>query len=211
MKELPIETTVYSMSAKAPVSRERRSDERHITLFRVGSLIAGGRRELCLVKNISAGGALIRPYCDLKPDEDVHIELREGQAVAGKINWVRDGEAGIEFDAPIDVVGLLAASGDGPRPRMPRIEVETTCLIRHGADVRRASVRNVSQGGVAIECEAEIAVGAEVTVTLAGLSPRLGVVRWARSGAFGITFNNVLGLPALVQWLHGQAAERESA
>ena len=90
---------------------------------------------------------------------------------------------------------------------MPRIEVEATCLVRHGADVRRATVHNVSQGGLNIDCEAEIPVGAAVTVTLAGLPPQQGVVAWARSGCLGIKFNNVLGLPTLVQWLHQQAAE----
>ena len=94
MEQLPIETTVYSMSAKPPEKRERRSDERLITLFRVGSLIVGGRRELCLVKNISAGGALIRSYSDLRAEEALQIELREGQPVAGKITWVRGNEAG---------------------------------------------------------------------------------------------------------------------
>ena len=211
MEQLPIETTVYSMSAKPPKKRERRSDERLITLFRVGSLIVGGRRELCLVKNISAGGALIRSYSDLRAEEALQIELREGQPVAGTITWVRGNKAGIEFAAPIDVVGLLSASCDGPRPRMPQIEVEATCLVRHGADVRRATVHNVSQGGLNIDCETEIPVGAAVTVTLAGLPPQQGVVAWARSGCLGIKFNNVLGLPTLVQWLHQQAAESLSA
>ena len=212
MKELAIETTVYSMSAKPPPeSHDRRLDERHITLFRVGSLIIGGHRELCLVKNISAGGALIRPYSDLEADKDVHIELREGQPVAGKISWARGNEAGIEFAAPIDVVGLLSASYEGPRQRMPRIEVEASCLIRQGSTVRRAAVRNVSQGGVSIECAADFAAGAEVTVTLAGLPPQQGVVRWARSGSLGITFNNVLGLPTLVRWLQAQAPEASHA
>lgn len=211
MKKLAIETTVYSMSAKPPESCERRSDERHITLFRVGSLIIAGRRELCLVKNISAGGALIRPYFDLWPDEEVQIELREGQPVAGKISWVRGKEAGIEFAAPIDVVSLLSASYDGPRPRMPRIEVEAACLIRQGSTVRRGSVRNISQGGVSIDCPAEIAVGAPVTVTLSGLPPQQGVVRWSKAGALGIIFNEVLGLPTLVQWLQAQSPELQRA
>jgi hypothetical protein len=60
VEELPIETTVYSMSATPPAKNIRRADKRHLTLFRVGTIVVGGSRELCLVKNISAVGELIR-------------------------------------------------------------------------------------------------------------------------------------------------------
>ena len=81
MEQLPIETTVYSMSPEPPPQPERRTDERHLTLFRVGSILIDGRRVLCLVKNISAGGALVRAYCRLKADLEIRIELKEQQPV----------------------------------------------------------------------------------------------------------------------------------
>ena len=60
MEELPIGTTAFSQSGDSPADGDQRGGERHLTLFRVGSIIIRGRRELCLVKNISAGGAFIR-------------------------------------------------------------------------------------------------------------------------------------------------------
>jgi len=58
---MPIETTLYSLGdAPPPAQAERRDGDRTLTLFRVGSLMIGKRRELCLIKNISAGGMLIR-------------------------------------------------------------------------------------------------------------------------------------------------------
>ena len=97
MEQLPIETTVYSMSAKPPPKRNRRAGKRILTLFRVGSIIIGDRRELCLVKNISAGGALVRVYSTLKAKQPLQIELKEGQPVPGHVSWAKGTEAGIEF------------------------------------------------------------------------------------------------------------------
>ncbi len=206
MKQLPIETTVYSMSAKPPAKSNRRAEKRHLTLFRVGSLIIGERRELCLVKNISAGGALVRVYSALKPKQLLTIEIKEGQPVPGHVSWIKGTEAGIEFDGPVDVPDLLKSNGDGPRPRMPRIEVNCVCWVRDGADVSRAQLQNVSQGGMSFESSTPLRTGAEVTVTLPGLRPQAGVVRWCRGARYGITFNTVLPLAALVEWLQSREA-----
>jgi hypothetical protein len=204
LEQLPIETTTYSMSSDPPPESERRFDERHLTLFRVGSILLDGRRELCLVKNISAGGALIRAYCRLKADLDVQIELKEEQPIAGKVTWVRGSDAGVTFADRVDIVDLLKSSGDGPRPRMPRVEVHCISFVREGATTNRTTVVNISQGGLSIECESPLTVGAEVTVSLPGLAPQSAMVRWAEGSRYGITFNTVLPLAGLVEWLHGR-------
>ena len=79
MEEQPVETTLYSLSDNAPEPVERRDSERHLTLFRVGSVTIGERRELCLIKNISAGGMMVRAYCALEPDTRVSVELKRGE------------------------------------------------------------------------------------------------------------------------------------
>jgi hypothetical protein len=201
LEELPIETTIYSMSAKPP-EENRRADERHLTLFRVGTLVLGDRRELCLVKNISAGGVSIRAYCALEPDTALSIELKEAQPVAGRVTWVRGSDAGITFDERVDVVELLTSGADGPRPRMPRIEVESVCFVRDGAILHRTSLQNISQGGISVEAPNPLSVGREVTVSLPGLAPQAASVRWKHGDRYGISFNSVLPLAGLVKWLH---------
>ena len=204
MQELPIENTIYSMSADPPAQVDRRDDDRHLTLFRVGSLIVGDRRELCLVKNISAGGALIRAYCSLQPDQRLQVELKEGQPVAGQVTWVRSSDAGIAFDQAVDVVELLKTSSDDPRPRMPRVELSCVCFVREGAILHRALLHNISQGGVSVETSNALTAGADVTVSLPGLPPRGAVVRWSDGRRHGITFNTVLPLTGLIEWLQSR-------
>ena len=201
MEELPIETTVYSMSSEPPAEKNRRADERHLTLFRVGTVIIGDRRELCLVKNISAGGTSIRAYCALEPDTPLHIELKEGQPVAGQVTWVKGDDAGITFDRRVDVIELLTSGDEDPRPRMPRIEVQCVGFVREGAIVHRSTVHNISQGGLSIQTANPLTVGGDVTVSLPGLPPLSATVRWRNEDRYGISFNSVLSLAALVTWL----------
>ena len=146
-----VETTVYSLSADAPGQPDRRNGERYLSLLRVGALLVDGRRELCLVRNVSAGGMMIRPYSPIVADTAVSVELKHGETVSGVARWIEDGLVGIEFDEPIDVVALLTTPEDGPRPRMPRIELGCTAWVREDADIYRTRTINISQGGMCVE------------------------------------------------------------
>jgi PilZ domain len=212
VEEQPVETTLYSLSDAAPSPANRRDEDRHLTLYRVGSIIIGDRRELCLIKNISAGGMMIRAYCDVAPDARVSVELKTGHPIEGAVSWISDSSVGITFDAPVDVIDLLSASMDGPRPRMPRIEVDCVATVREGSNVLRVRVHDISQGGVKLECAPALPSGGDVIVTLPGLEPQPSAVRWNDGGFAGVTFNRLLALPVLVGWLELQrSALREAS
>ena len=61
LDEEPVETTVYSLGALPPGIPERRSDERHMSLLRVGALLVTDDREVWLprleVESVDATGA----------------------------------------------------------------------------------------------------------------------------------------------------------
>ena len=170
--ELPVDTTAYSLSSKPPAPPERRDGDRHLTLFRVGAMTVDGRRELCLIKNISEGGMMIRPYCDLVEGDALTIELKTGCSVPCTVAWVRETAVGVEFASPVDVLELLTNSADGPRPRMPRIEVDCVATVRDGGMVHRMRVHDVSQGGVKLETAIVLNQGSDLVVTLPGLDPQ---------------------------------------
>lgn len=204
MDEEPVETTLYSLSEAPPPERsDRREGDRHMTLFRVGSITIGERRELCLIKNISAGGMLIRAYCDIAVDAPLSIELKSGQPVSGKASWVRDKNVGVTFDELIDVVEILSSSMEGPRPRMPRIEVDCAATVRDGTNTIRMRACDISQGGLKVKSEMVMERGRDLSVSLPGLPPQPASVRWCEHGHLGITFNRLLPLGELVSWLQG--------
>ena len=200
-----VETTRYSLSDAPPqASEDRRDGERLMTLYRVGSLSIDQRRELCLIKNISAGGMMVRAYCVIKQGTRLTVEFKCGQPLAGVVSWSRDVHIGITFDEPIDVLDLLAIPSDGPRPRMPRIDIEAFATLREGASTYRMRVCDVSQGGLKIRCETRLAPGSDVVVTIAGIDPQPAVVRWVDEDLMGVTFNRMIPLPTLVEWLRDQ-------
>ena len=199
-----VEQTVYSLSTDAPERPDRRHGERYLSLLRVGALVVDGRRELCLVRNVSAGGMLIRPYSAITVGTRVSVELKHGETVSGVARWIEEGLVGIAFDQPIDVVTLLAPSEDGPQPRMPRIELDCTAWVREDADIYRSRTLNISQGGMCIEGDPRLRANAKVIVSLAGLGPINGVVKWKEGDRYGIGFNHVLAISELMTFLRQQ-------
>jgi hypothetical protein len=210
LDEEPVETTIYSLAPLPPAAPERRADERHMSLLRVGALLVGDRRELCLIRNVSVGGMLIRAYSAIEPGTRLSIELKQGEAVHGAVLWAKDDLVGVSFDEPIDILSLITTSSDAPRPRMPRLEVRCTAWVRDGAIVHRTRAVNISQGGVRVETAQVLTAGSQVTVTLPGMPPEQGVVRWSDEEGCGITFNRVLALSQLVAWV-GEQQERQRA
>ncbi len=211
LEQLPVESTAFSLDNVAPSKAERRDGKRHLTLFRVGAMHVNGRRELCLIKNISAGGMKIRPYCALTEGDEITVELKSGMSVPGRVAWLDSGNVGVEFDTPVDVIDILSASQDGPRPRMPRIEVDCHATVREGAQHYRMRVVDVSQGGVKLESPVILEHGHDVVVTLPELAPQPGVTRWCDDGFIGVTFNRLLSLGELVDWLRVLRDEAKAA
>ena len=199
--ELAVETTAYSLSSKPPGPAGRRDGSGHLTLFRVGAMTVDGRRELCLIRNISEGGMMIRPYCELAEGTPLIIELKSGYSVPCTVSWTRDGSVGVEFETPVDVVEILSSAQEGPLPRMPRIKVDCFATVRDGGLVHRLRVHDVSQGGVKLESAATVEVGAGLVVSLPGLDPQAAAVRWKEDGFVGVTFNRLIPLAELVVWL----------
>jgi hypothetical protein len=199
-----VEETTFSLSREAPRPPDRRQQPRHITILRVGTLISGGRRELCLIRNISAGGLMAHVYSQLKPDDPIEVELKTNHRLSGRVSWVEGTNAGIAFHEPVDVEDLLAAHTDldnGWRPRLPRVEVDRLGTLRIGARIYPLSTRDISQGGVKIEIDEPLDVAAEVVITLDKFRPIAGVVRWYHEGVCGISFNQVIPFQELIAWL----------
>ena len=198
-----LEETTFSFSTSAP-QPDRRRHGRHLTILRVGALIIDGRRELCLIRNISAGGLMAHVYSAMEPEQRLAVELKSDQTVAGRVLWVDEANIGIGFDDPIDVEELLAVqavSANGWRPRLPRVEVDRLGTLRAGARTFAVSTCDISQGGVKVEIDQPLQPGEEVVFTPEKFRPVHGVVRWCHNGVCGVSFNQVIPFHELMRWL----------
>lgn len=199
-----VEETSISLSAVAPPPPDRRRQQRHLTILRVGALIVDGSRELCLVRNISAGGVMAHVYRHLPVGTPVEIEIKNDDPIAGRVVWEAESNVGIAFDEKIDVPDLLATSkllGDGRQARRPRVQVNRLARLRCGAEIFFVDAIDVSQGGVKVAIDQELPVNADVVVTLDGFRPLPGIVRWVKDGHCGISFIQVIPIGELCDWL----------
>ena len=120
---------------------------------------------------------------------------------------------GIRFEHEIDVTDVLAELVRAPqerRARLPRFDVDSWARLRFGARVFSVRLCNISQGGARIRIHGLESPGAAV-LSVNGLRPVDGVVRWCEGTRAGISFNQPLGLRELMQSLHSMQAGTEPA
>ena len=196
--------TTISFSREIPDPPDRRTDWRHVSVLRVGKLLTADREELCLIRNISAGGLMAHVYSALADDEPVSVELKTGHLVTGKVRWLRESMAGIEFDDKIDVLRFLAGEQEdemrGMTPRAPRLTVDLGARMRIGAHYHHVEIRDISQGGAKIAVAGDVKTNDEAVLTIDGFGALRGTIRWRSDDQAGISFNQPIPFEALAVW-----------
>jgi hypothetical protein len=183
---------------------ERRRHVRQLALLRVALLHAGGASDICVVKNVSSSGLSARIYRKLPPGEQVEIEFRSGERLAGSVVWEHECDIGIIFPKPIDVAAVLSssrASQATKRRALPRIGVECQGRLSTGLQSMVATLRDISQGGANVEVEGTIANLSKVQLILPDLQAIAGVVRWTLGQNVGISFNGCMAFEQLAHWI----------
>mgnify|MGYP002777410608 CR=1 FL=1 len=88
-----------------------------------------------------------------------------------------------------------AKRGDSRRSRQSRLLKAELLTRRLGKFT--ATVRNVSEQGIGGKAPHELNLGERVQITLPGLLPLVGTVRWTFEGQFGIETDKSIALDAL--------------
>ena len=193
--------TVYSLSGDVP---QTDLYEDVGAAFQPGALILGSARQICQIRKIGAGGAVLHADVPIEEGGRLELELEGGEMLRGVVAWQRGSELGLRFDEPIDILPIIArnlAGQPGERRRMPRIEISCPALLERGGRTELAALRDIAQGGVKIETPYPLEPETTVTVTPEGLHPIDGVVRWVNDRIAGIAFNRELSWQELMPWL----------
>jgi hypothetical protein len=193
--------TVYSLSGEVPTMAPPDDPG---AFFQPGALVLGSVRQICQIRKLGAGGAVL--HADLPIDEGarLELELEEGEPLVGTVAWRQGSEIGLKFDRAVDILPIIArnlASQPGERRRMPRIEIACPALLEHDGRTELAALRDIAQGGVKIETPHPLPQDLRVTVTPEGLHPVEGVVRWVNGRVAGIAFARELSWQELMPWL----------
>jgi hypothetical protein len=198
--------TVYSLSGDVPPLDPALLVAEDSSL-QPGALIVGSIRQLCLVRKISAGGAVLHADLPVEEGQRLELELETGEQLDGIIAWKRGLEFGLRFDERIDILPILArnlASQPGERRRMPRVEITAPALIETGSGTELVTLRDIAQGGAKVETPHRLNIDERVIVTPEGLRPIEGVVRWVEGRIAGVSFQPELAWQELIPWLRAR-------
>ena len=158
--------TVYSLSGDVPPLDPALLVAEDSSL-QPGALIVGSIRQLCLIRKISAGGAVLHADLPVEEGQRLELELETGEQLDGIIAWKRGLEFGLRFEARIDILPILArnlASQPGERRRMPRVEIAAPALIETADGTELVTVRDIAQGGSRIETPHPLTLDARIVL-----------------------------------------------
>jgi hypothetical protein len=193
-------------SSAAPVvpqpSRERRVDDRYISVMRLGKLSAP-RDEFVLIRNISAGGMHAEIFSQRRLGDRLTFDLGNEDPMIGKIVALDADGARLEFEHKIDIRRTLArVAPPGRRPaRAPRVNVGTSISVMRCHARTSCLLIDISQGGGKFKTDAPMKVGDEVTLEIRGFGKVMGRVRWVRNGVVGTAFPFQLPYRKLASWI----------
>lgn len=183
---------------------ERREGERHIAVLRVGRLQTDQGDQLCVVRNISPGGLMFECLHPPALGEAVMVEWRTDKQMHGVVRWAKDGAAGIQFAAQVDVERMLKEERSAllrVRPRQPRfVRKGTVRLIGEGEPVI-GHILDISIGGLSCRTDAPLRKGEPIAAVLDGVAATNAEIRWIRGDATGIRFEKPLPWRAFQRWL----------
>lgn len=190
---------------------ERRRSARHATVLEIAKFIlADGREELCLLRDVSSDGLKAELYIAAAPAERIIFELRTGHRLGGTVIWVERTMIGVKFDEAVPMSSLLAHCSFDDRLgklRPPRLVVNLNGLLRIDFAEKVVRIRNISQAGMQIDAPVPLDAGAPCAIALPGLSPRAATIRWCREGQAGLMLAAPFEYAEFAEW-RGALARR---
>jgi len=198
--------TIYSLSGEVPAALGA-GDPQDDDALREGALTSGSVRRACWVRKVSAGGAILHCEHEVSIGERLELELLNGERLAGRVVWQSGADIGLSFDMPVDVFAIIArdiVNQPGERRRMPRVEIVSQALLETESGTELVTTRDISQGGIKVDVPFPLSPEQKVTVTLDGLHPVPGVVRWSQGNIVGIAFQPELPWQDLMLWIKEQ-------
>ncbi len=156
------------------------------------------------IRSVSPLGATLTGEIGARQGVELAIELVSGQRPGATVEWVGEGEAGVRFKQPIDVLALInrtLISQPAERRSMPRVELRCGVRVKWGGSLCDAVLRNISARGMQVEGEELPPKGTYVAIWIDGLNVPAGEVMWRKDAVAGIQLSEELGWTSLMPWI----------
>jgi hypothetical protein len=188
----------------AHFSFDQRRFERQALISRVVLLSSKDRAWYSVVKDISPLGLQVKMFGTISDDLLVDIRIGDEDAIAGRIAWVEQCLAGIEFRVQVDPETLLRiAQKRRPKKRrsLPRVNAMARALLRTRGRSYPVELRDISASGAKLRTCRIRRYGPTIILILPDLPPIKAFVRWRDREDLGIAFEVPLPIQVIAGWL----------
>lgn len=182
---------------------ERRAQERHTLILRIGVLEQAGKVSLRLMKNISSKGMQLRFFPAAMSDVSASIRVADEPRLDGQLGWLNNDMAGITFE--ITPCRNLAASAAKAAPDAPPGDA---------AD-RRGGLREIAVGRPRVPGDRSRHFQTRSAAAHAGaagaggsrhsfapwLRPIYAFVRWSDGDESGVAFDAPIPTQTIAHWM----------
>lgn len=176
-----------------PDGSEQRSAKRYSLLIRPAKLVSSQGEFVCVLRDVSRSGVSARLFHDLPRGDNFQLELQNRHSYPIKRVWVREQEAGFEFEGEVNVDQLISEASEFPK-RGLRLALEFPVTIITGTVRIEAMVKNISQQGARIECRELLAIDQNLRLESASLRETRTKVRWRDGTEYGLVFDDTFSL-----------------
>lgn len=183
---------------------ERRERNRQKMVLRVGIIDDGQRPSFCLVRNISPAGVQVKLFNQLARGTEVRLRVGDEDPLAGRVMWVRDKVAGIQFDALLEPERMLRVTqrlAPTKRRSSPRVSAFARATLRTGGRTYSAELCNISASGAKVRMQRTVTLGPSVMLTLPDMSAIKTYPRWVAEHEVGLVFETPLPIQTIADWL----------
>jgi hypothetical protein len=180
--------------------QEKREEQRLVLLLRPAKVICRSGEYLCILRDVASKGARLRLFHPLSAEPLMVLELGNGDRYDIEKMWERGDQAGFVFTQAAAVEHLIEERSRY-RKRQVRARIELDVKLTVGGADYPARLRNISQQGGSLECEAPLAIEQRVSLTARGLPQIDAKVRWRKGKAVGLVFEQTFKLDQLSRLL----------
>lgn len=177
---------------------ELRAAPRVTLLIRPAKLVTAEGQFICVIRDVSATGVSVRLFHALPGGTEAVLETETGMRVPMRRVWVRNNEAGFQFEQEIDVAALVNEIGKY-RKRKLRLAIKLPVTLAFLGQTQPAIIHNLSQHGALIETNPQLALAQKLRVRSDYLPEIRATVRWRRNRGHGLVFEDTFSLGELAQ------------
>lgn len=172
--------------ANRPPSLERRQETRHVATYRPCCLIHHDQMSMGLLRNLSGGGACVEIDLAMEPGDTVKYFWEEKSAIVAKVIWKDGNRYGLSH-----VNEVVRRQLDFPL-RSVRVPCDAEAFVWIGGNRTRATVENISMGGMRLNGLPPLNLGEMMTICFCGLEIEAASTRWSRDRNVGVRFSKRL-------------------